>query len=58
VLCGRINEEKNPTEDLIKKKILLFITFMNNKIYSSELGGRQQCHNCKTHNNLPVLVLV
>jgi hypothetical protein len=30
---------------------------MNNKIYSSVLVGKQQCHSCKIHNNHPALAL-
>jgi hypothetical protein len=31
---------------------------MHNKIYSSVSEGKQQCHSCKIHNNLPALVLI
>jgi hypothetical protein len=31
---------------------------MHNKIYSSELADKLLCRNCKTHNNLPALVLI
>ena len=30
---------------------------MHNKIYSTVLVDKQQCRNCKKHNNLPALAL-